>query len=186
MADEQRIDIMQEVVDLYGREDMLAFFDFSIERHGQGAISGLCRISKPKQGSSQMPYLSLVFVVDTPDESSRRMIPTLIAKLEGDALRGLVPEVIEVVPMPAMGATGDNYVKQIDVLLDAHVEPDERFIAGMLLPAVRDATGLRTGELVWWDPALTAGAGGHEVAAADTPSLLEGLRRRLVKSVQGR
>ncbi len=43
-----RIDIMQEFVELYHQEEMLAFFEFSIERPGAAAVNGLCKISKPK------------------------------------------------------------------------------------------------------------------------------------------
>src|SRR5919198_511130 len=41
MTDRQRRDIVQDFVDLYKREEMLAFFDFILEREGRDPISGL-------------------------------------------------------------------------------------------------------------------------------------------------
>jgi hypothetical protein len=173
---DEPIDIMQEVIDLYGREEMLAFFDFSIERAGQAPLSGLCRISKPKD-EGRMRYLSLVFVVDTPDLPSQRFVPVLLGKLESGALRAHVAELAEAVIMPASPSRPENHVQQIDLLLDADVEPDERFLSGKLLPAIRSLTGLRTGELVWWNETSASAAG----AAPQKPpgSLLDGLRRIL-------
>jgi hypothetical protein len=175
MKDEQPIDIMQQFVDMYAREEMLCFFDFGIARPGQSELSGLCRISKPKQGQSSLRYLSMVFVVDTPDDASRREVQALFARLEGDSLRVFVPQIAEVLAVPAPTTHRENYVHQIDLLLDADIEPDERFVSAMLLPAVRKLGGMRTSEMVWWED----NPSDEEPAAPNRGerSFLDGLRR---------
>ncbi len=65
------IDLRQELIDLYADEQMLAFFEFTLERPGNEALSGLCRIARPKPHSSTLRYLSLIFLVDTPDSATR-------------------------------------------------------------------------------------------------------------------
>lgn len=162
MKEDEVIDITQQFVDLYAREEMLCFFDFAIARPGEPELSGLCRISKPKQDQSSLRYLSMVFVVDTPDQKSRREVPSVFTRLEGDSLKAFVAEVAEVLAVPAPSAHSENYVHQIDVLLDADTEPDERFVSAMLVPAVRTLSGLRTNEIVWWgdaDPQRAPSAG---------------------------
>ena len=71
-ARDKRIDVAQEIIDGYARERMLAFFDFPLPGDGGASISGLCRISGPERDDPAMQYLSLSFVVDTPDDGARR------------------------------------------------------------------------------------------------------------------
>src|SRR5262245_62080249 len=116
MADGKRIDIVQEFVDLYNREDMLGFFDFTIEGISAEPVSGLCRISKPK--TAQMPYVSLTFVIDTQDPHARDVIEDLLAKMDGEGLKAELPEAVEVIPAPVPDTSGGSYVRQVDVLLE--------------------------------------------------------------------
>jgi hypothetical protein len=176
MAEEERpIDITRQFVEMYAREEMLCFFDFSMVSAAGDAISGLCRISKPKQGRSSMRYLSMVFIVDTPDEASRREVPAMLARLEGDSLKAFVPEIADVMAVPVPAGNREKYVHQVDLLLDSDIEPDERFISAMLLPAVRTLTGVRTSEMVWWGDAAPVGTEAPGESGRET--FLGGLRR---------
>jgi hypothetical protein len=148
VSDQKPIDIMQEFVDLYGKEEMLAFFDFSIERPGKEPISGLCRISRPKSSSAKMQYLSLSFLADTPDEDAQAASAAVLDRIDTDGLRRAVAEVSEVVMMPSIGRASDSYVGQADILLDT--APDQQFIALRLLPAVRRLMQVKPTEVVWW------------------------------------
>ena len=148
MSDEKPIDIMQEFVDLYGKEEMLAFFDFTLARPGKEAIAGLCRISRPKSSSAKMQYLSLTFVADAPDEDARDAVAAALERIDGDSLRRAVAEVSEVVSMPGMGDASQTYVAQADILLDT--APDKQFIALRLLPAIRRLMQVKPSEVVWW------------------------------------
>ena len=182
MKEDEIIDITQQFVDLYAREDMLCFFDFAIARGAEPELSGICRISKPKEDQSSLRYLSMVFVVDTPDQQSRRDVPPVFARLTGDSLKALVAEIAEVLAVAAPAAHQENYIHQIDLLLDADTEPNERFVSASLVPAVRTLSGLRTGEIVWWGDADEESAGD---AATPKGTFLEGLRRLFDRGAKG-
>lgn len=182
MAEERTIDLTRQFVEMYAREEMLCFFDFSMVSAAGPAISGLCRISKPKQGRSSMRYLSMVFIVDTPDAASQREVPATLARLSGDSLKAFVPDIAEVMAVPVPVGSGESYVHQIDLLLDSDVEPNERFISAMLLPAVRTITGVRTSEMVWWGDEApagneTAGEGGRDTFLGGLRRFFEGKKR---------
>ncbi len=181
MKKQQPIDIVREFVDLYGREDMLAFFDFSVERPGKEALSGLCRISKPKSGGAKMQYLSLTFVVDTPDEEARTAVAEVLERIDTDRVKHAVAEVSEVVCMPSIASSVQSYVTQADLLLDA--EPDRPLIVQRLLPAIRRIMGVKPTELVWWADAAAAGTPSsrppvHETAGS---SVVDSLRNYVAK-----
>lgn len=101
--DARRIDIMQEFVDLYQHEAMLAFFALQLDREAAEPIRGLCRISKPKS-RPHMPYLSLTFLVDAPDDAARALVDDALARLGATTFTAAVPVVSEVVPVPEMEA----------------------------------------------------------------------------------
>ncbi|HVO23649.1 MAG TPA: hypothetical protein VMW56_08480 [Candidatus Margulisiibacteriota bacterium] len=185
MSEQKPIDIMQEFVDLYGKEEMLAFFDFSIERPGSGAIAGLCRISRPKSSGAKMQYLSLTFVADTPDEQARRAVATVLERIDADGLRRAVAEVSEVVCMPGMGDAAQTYVAQTDILLDT--APDEQFITVRLLPAIRRLMQVKPTEVVWWAESATPGkqSARPAVSAEAQGSLVSNIRSYLSKNFRG-
>lgn len=144
------VDLLREFVDLYSREEMLAFFEFRLERPGARDIEGLCRISQPKDGRSNLYYLSLGFVVDTPDEAARTIIDEVLSRLDGDALRSAVPNLVEMLPVTAMPTGSESYVRQADILLDDSSANDPAAILKALIPAMAKITGIQPSELVWW------------------------------------
>jgi len=173
VSDQKPIDIMQEFVDLYGKEEMLAFFDFSIERPGKEPISGLCRISRPKSSSAKMQYLSLSFLADTPDEDAQSAIAAVLDRIDTDGLRRAVAEVSEVVTLPSVGRAADSYVGEADILLD--VAPDKQFIAVRLLPAIRRLMQVKPTEVVWWaEPEPSDSPPARSAVGAETGASLVG------------
>jgi len=147
----QRIDIFQEFVAQSAREDMLAFFEFTLDLEGRGTAAGLCRLSQPKEGSSSLRYLSLTFVIDTPDEAAKGAIEHVLSRLEESRLRAALPQTTGVVPTPSIYTGPEHYIRQIDVLLGAGTTPDKRFIGERLLPALQSILSLTIGEVSWWD-----------------------------------
>src|SRR5262245_42833364 len=145
------VDLLREFVDLYSREEMLAFFEFRLERPGGREVEGLCRISQPKDGRSNLYYLSLGFVADTPDEAARRSIDDALARLDGDALRSAVPSVVEVLPVTSMPTGPESFVRQADILFDEQSASDPTTTLEQLIPAVARITGIHPRELVWWN-----------------------------------
>ena len=182
MSDDKPIDIMQEFVDLYGKEEMLAFFDFCVERPGKEPISGLCRISRPKSSNAKMQYLSLNFLADTPDEDAQSAIAAVLARIDTDGLRRAVAEVSEVVTMPSMGRASDSYVGQADILLDT--APDKPFIILRLLPAVRRLMQVKPTAVVWWAESEPSGSPSTRPAVAATSggSLVGNIKSYLSKN----
>ena len=181
MSDPKPIDIMQEFVDLYGKEEMLAFFDFSVERPGKGAVSGLCRISRPKSSGAKMQYLSLSFVADTPDDDAQAVIAAVLDRIDTDGLRRVVAEVSEVVTMPSMGGTPQSYVAQSDILLETI--PDRQFIAMRLLPAVRRLMQVKPTEVVWWaEPDVSDAPKPHPPVAAEAGTSIVGNIKNYISS----
>ena len=147
------VDLLREFVDLYSREEMLAFFEFRLEQAGGRDIEGLCRISQPKDGRSNLYYLSLGFVVDTPDEASRACVDDALSRLDGEALRAAVPNVVEVLPVTSMTTGPESFVRQADILFDEDSAADPATTLAALVPALAKITGMRASELVWWSGA---------------------------------
>ncbi|MBF0550048.1 MAG: hypothetical protein HQK60_05890 [Deltaproteobacteria bacterium] len=177
MSKDEPIDIKRELVDLFDHEEMMAFFEFSLLRQGNEPITGLCKISRPKKGHSKLKYLSLTFMTDTPDDESRRSIDRALNTMDGPGLPSYLEEVTEVVGNPALRASRENYIRQIDVLLEAS-DTGQNFITKRLLPAIRNLTHLRTGEVTWWEtvaPAVAAASRPSSPAEAPGHSLLERL-----------
>ncbi len=152
------IDIIQEFVELYTHEETLAFFEVQISAEGESKVSGLCRISRPKSADARGKYISLTFTFDTPDEKARSTVDAALAKLEGEHLRELLPTIAAVVPLPPLTQNSETYVRQLDLMLEGHIDPGKLFIAGRLLPAVQRVARLTPSAVVWWDEAANAAA----------------------------
>ncbi len=169
---QKRIDIIQEFVDLYKREEMLAFFEFRIG--GPNGTAGLCRISKQKGGATGPRYLSLTFMVDAPDERSRAAAETALNRIKDAAMQAALPAVSAVVPIPVMIHGAENYVRQVDVMLREATEIGKPFVKERLLPVVLRLTGMTAGAVEWWDEAAPTGA----AAAGERTPLLGALLAR--------
>jgi hypothetical protein len=145
---DERIDIIQDFVDLYQHEETLAFFEFQCRRTGGDPVSGLCRISKPKGGT--MRHLSLTFMVDTPDERTRDGVDEVLARIEGDTFRTALPPVAAVVAAPPISSDAENYVRQLDIMLQGPIDSGKPFIAEQLMPVLQEFHDGEASALVWW------------------------------------
>ena len=170
------IDIIQEFVDLYKHEDMLAFFEFQIGT--VEPVTGLCRISKPKSGAPGMRYLSLTFMVDAPDERTRAAVDAVLDHIDDDSFRAALPPVTAVVPVPNMALDADNYIRQVDLMLREYVDPGRPFIAERLIPVLIRMTGIRAGNVEWWDAGAAPSAPPSRRPAGSSKSLLGSLAAR--------
>ncbi|HEV8718931.1 MAG TPA: hypothetical protein VGX03_39685 [Candidatus Binatia bacterium] len=179
MKKSEQIDIFQEFVAQYAREEMLAFFEFTLDLEGQESVSGLCRISQPKQGSSRLRYLSLTFVVDTPNEMARAAIEHVLAHLTETTLRAVLSQTAGVVPTPSMHTGPEHYIRQIDILLSVNTTPDKRFISESLVPALQKVFPLQISEVSWWE---ARPVGPHD--AGSEPQTREGQSASLVANLK--
>ena len=162
------IDLSQELIDLYAGEQMLAFFEFTLERPGDDDLSGLCRIARPKSDRSTLRYLSLIFLVDTPDSATRLVVQKALARLEGSALKTAVPGMTDGAIVSSLSSSTENYVAQTDLLLESEV--NKASITTQLIPAIARIAQLHLTHVEWWEESRSLAA-----PPADTPSSLPSL-----------
>ena len=128
---------------------MLAFFEFTLERPGNEALSGLCRIARPKPHSSTLRYLSLIFLVDTPDSATRPVAQKALARLEGSALKTAVPGMTDNALISSLYSSTESYIAQTDLLLESEV--NQAFITTQLIPAITRIAQLHLTHVEWWE-----------------------------------
>ena len=179
------IDLRQELIDLYAGEQMLAFFEFTLERPGNEALSGLCRIARPKPHSSTLRYLSLIFLVDTPDSATRPVAQKALARLEGSALKTAVPGMTDNALISSLYSSTESYIAQTDLLLEREV--NQAFITTQLIPAITRIAQLHLTHVEWWEESRSLAA---PPAAAPSPSssllaTVRGWLRRSLASHKG-
>lgn len=162
------IDLRQELIDLYAGEQMLAFFEFTLERPGNEALSGLCRIAQPKPHRSTLRYLSLIFLVDTPDSATRLVVQKALARLEGSALKTAVPGMTDSAIISSLSSSTESYIAQTDLLLESAV--NQAFITTQLIPAIARIAQLHLTHVEWWEESRSLAT-----PPADTPSQLSSL-----------
>ncbi len=174
------IDLRQELIDLYADEQMLAFFEFTLERPGNEALSGLCRIAQPKPHRSTLRYLSLIFLVDTHDSTTRLVVQKALAWLEGSALKTAVPGMTDGALISSLNSSTENYIAQTDLLLESDV--NKAFITTQLIPTIARIAQLHLTHVEWWEESR-----GLAAPPADVPpqpsSLLTTVRDWLRRSL---
>ncbi len=163
------IDLRQELIDLYAGEQMLAFFEFTLERSGNEALSGLCRIAQPKPHSSTLRYLSLIFLVDTPDSATRLVVQKALARLEGSALKTAVPGMTDGAIISSLNSSTESYIAQTDLLLESAV--NQAFITTQLIPAIARIAQLHLTHVEWWEESRSLAAPPADVPSAPSPLL---------------
>ena len=144
-------DIRQELVDQFAKESFLCFFTFQIALPDKASVSGLCKVARPKRGTSALNYLSVLFVIDVPDNEHRGQIESIVKRLEEGRFRQALPELKSIISIPAMEFDAGIYLKQLDLILHAQDVPDEHFIADRVYPAILEAGRFDADEMIWWD-----------------------------------
>ena len=176
------IDIEGELRELVASEEVLAYFDFTLPLGGAAdaarEVEGLCKVSRPRERKSRSTYLSLFFIVDAPDDATRRAIDTKLSRADWNECSASTPGVDCVMAIPHRHAGAGLFLKEIDAYLDGSYPPTAAFVRDALLPAVARATQLRPGELTIWEETAADPGGGAPRAAADAgETLLSRLRR---------
>jgi hypothetical protein len=146
------IDIEGELRELVASEEVLAHFDFTLTLGaGSGArdVEGLCKVSRPRERKSRATYLSLFFIVDSPDDPTRRAIDAQLSRVDWSAFT--TPGVDCMMAIPHRHAGAGLFLKEIDAYLDGTHPPSAAFVRDHLLPTISRAVGLRAGELTVWE-----------------------------------
>lgn len=140
------IDLYREFIDVFRREEMLAFFDFQAETEHHGTLSGLCRISRPKPGRSDSLYLSLLFIIETPDKQVWREACERFDAIDWDRIGDRLPEFESVLSMPfSLREFTGSHFQEIDIYLRNDAVISRPFITGTLCPAVCHAARITAG-----------------------------------------
>jgi hypothetical protein len=145
------IDVNQQLIDLFNKEKMLAFFDFRLNLGGNEPVSGLCKISRPKGTGEQAQYISLLFLIDTPNDAVWQEVDAFARNIDWRTFRGEMPGVQTVLPIPTRHQGAGIYFKETDIYLNSEVVVSKAYVASKLCPAISRVIGLRAGELVFWD-----------------------------------
>ena len=147
MSKKNTIDVSEESINLFEKEDLVAFFDFTFNRKDLQPVEGLCKISRPKAGQSSMNYFSLLFIVDTPDKEIMDQIRKITGRLNEENLRVPLGGVSYSVVMPSVSVREKICIKQVDIILEAPCRT-EAFITEKLFPAVLSITGFSSSGLI--------------------------------------
>lgn len=145
------IDLERQLLELFNKERMLAFFDFQVRIGESEPYSGLCKISQPKGGGSQSRYLSLLFLIDTPSDTAWQQVDGYVKAVNWNTFEGELPGVTTVLPIPHLhGGTG-LYFKEVDLYLKSTVTVMRHFVMNRLYPAILRVMKVDGGEVVFWD-----------------------------------
>jgi hypothetical protein len=174
----QMIDLNQQLVELFNKERMLAFFDFQVKFGGIEPLSGLCKISRPKGVGQQSQYLSLLFLIDTPNYAAWKHVDLFAKDIDWNGLKGELPGVETVLSIPHLNQGTGIYFKEADIYLNSSVVIVKDYVLNKLYPAVLKVTGLQGGELVFWDdvPERKEGLKGSASEKESSRSILETLK----------
>lgn len=146
----KNIDLYREFIDVFRKEEMLAFFDFQADAGDVGPLSGLCKISRPKPGKADSRYLSLLFIIETPDEKVWKEAEARFGKIEWDGLQDRLPEFESALSIPfTLKEFSGDYFLEIDIYLKDTAVISRSFILGTLCPSVFSVAGLTAGEPVF-------------------------------------
>lgn len=151
MTPKKIIDLKQETIGLFDKEDMLAFFDFDLPADQIETVQGLCKISKPKVGKSKLNYLSLLFIIDTVDDGITYKIDAIMKRISWGDLKAHLKEIDMIVPIPHVDYDAQHYLKEIEVYLRPQQRITKPFLADELYPAILKAIGCRSHELTFWN-----------------------------------
>ncbi|MDQ5984369.1 MAG: hypothetical protein CSYNP_00064 [Syntrophus sp. SKADARSKE-3] len=151
MRHEKIIDLKQQLIDLFDREEILAFFDFQLAIRSNENIQGLCKISEPKKGQAASYYLSLLFIIDTTDDAIEGLVDAHIKATSWVDFKHFVKGVNMVVPLPHVRNETRHCLKEVEIYFDGNTRITRPYIAHELYPAILRVFRCIGGELVFWE-----------------------------------
>jgi hypothetical protein len=176
------IDIDDELTLLFKKEETLAFFDICQEIPGLPAFSGLCKISRPRGGTSTLNYLGLLFVFDIANPETRKQISKAVEKYEGPALKHCLKALDYAVSAPVLNPGPDVYIKQIDLVFRGDFVASREFVQDELFPALCAVGGLPQAELNWWQENSVSAVPPGAAQSAEPASFFKKLKNIITSS----
>jgi hypothetical protein len=172
------IDLNQQLIDLFNKEEMLAFFDFQLNLSGTEPVSGLCKISRPKSTDQHTQYISLLFLIDTPNGAIWQHVNAYAEHIRWSAFEAELPGIETVLSIPHLHQGAGIYFKETAIYLNREATASKYYISNKLYPAILKIMGLRAGELVFWEdlPETKHKTKGTGAVGEPAPSLLSRLK----------
>ena len=145
------IDLNQQLIDLFNKEEMLAFFDFQLSFSGNEQVTGLCKISRPKDTDQDTQYISLLFLIDTPNRALWEHVHAYAENIGWSKFETDLPEIETVLSIPHLHHGIGIYFKETAIYLKSGAAASKYYVTNKLYPAILKIMGLRAGELVFWE-----------------------------------
>lgn len=151
MKNEKIIDLKQQLIGLFEKEEVLAFFDFELAVDPGVTVQGLCKISEPKAGASKSNYLSLLFIIDASDDAIEAKVDSYMKGILWHKFKDRMSGIDIIVPMPHVSHGMRHYLKEVALYLGRQTQITPSFVSGNLYPAIVKTLGCRSGEPVFWN-----------------------------------
>lgn len=151
MKSDEVTDLKQELVGLFDKENVVAFFDFQLAVDQNESVQGLCKISGPKEGETKSNYLSLLFIIDAPNDAAETKVDKLIRNISWSGLETRLDGTRMVIPMPHVGYDTRHYFKGVEIYLAPEIRVDRSYIADKLYPAISGILGCMANEIIFWE-----------------------------------
>jgi hypothetical protein len=153
MATDTILDLNQELMSVFNKEEMVAFFDFTFTGSDNEVFSGLCKIAHPKKEGSRLTYFSLLFITDVPDSKKWSDMDTMMAKIDWNRFARYLPHVDSVLSIPIHKSIKGVYLRETTIYL-TNTNPSLRsYLTNDLYPAILKVTGFKAEEPVFWGDA---------------------------------
>ena len=146
---ERIIDLDEEFLNLFKKEEMFAFFDFSLGLPEDRTIPGLCKISRPKSAGANSYYISMLLMIDVDDDTMCRLVDEYMNKINWKDLNVSMPEIVSVLPMPRLSTRAGIYFREVYIYLTAD-KLTKSFFA-QFHPLFAGVTGFRAATPIFWD-----------------------------------
>jgi hypothetical protein len=151
MSNEKVTDLKQQLIGLFDKENVIAFFDFRLTVDQNESVQGLCKISEPKDGETKSNYLSLLFIIDTIDDTVEAKVDALVKGIQWSGLKARLYGSNMVIPMPHVKYDTRHYLKDVEIYLSPQIRVSRSYIADNLYPAISGILGCTANELIFWD-----------------------------------
>ncbi|MBU6281729.1 hypothetical protein KGQ64_05760 [bacterium] len=155
---------IRELRELFARERMLGFCDVRLPL--PGSPSGILRINRPGDSNRSGHYLALLFLIDAESDETRLAVERWLASVKWAEWPEKLHSIDMVIDMPNAESPAGLVQKQVDVYLRPEVEigrPETIAAIHRTLPGI---SRMEVGEMVAWDEAEAAPAGGTKDARA--------------------
>jgi hypothetical protein len=152
MKCEKVTDLKQQLIGLFDKEKVLAFFDFHLVVDQNESIQGLCKISEPKAGEAKSNYLSILFIIDIIDGAMEEKVDTLMKGISWSGFETYLWGSSMIIPMPYVKQhDSQHYLKEVDIYLNANTRVSRSYIVDNLYPAIIKILGCKGNGLIFWE-----------------------------------